>query len=344
MLEKLDLNQKIDKKTYKSMMPKLSNRLFNVEKASWDAGIPVIILFEGWDAAGKGTSIQKLTTPLDPRGFKLYPIRAARTYEKKHPWLWRFWLKLPARGEWAIFDRSWYGRVMVERVEGLIPESEWRRAYRDIVDFERTLADDGHVIIKFFMHISKQEQKKRFEKLSKDPLEAWHVSPEDWEHHRRYDDWLLAYEEAFERTETEWGPWTIVEATDRRFTWVKIYQTVIRKLEERLKALGIELENVEDEDAGDQKQASTEEDESEVDEAMDEVVTALQSAISDVVEIPQALDSEPAEEMTEEPVSEPVAESTDEELSEEWQIAEIETSQRDGQDALNDQGLDVSPD
>jgi polyphosphate kinase 2 (PPK2 family) len=344
MLEKLDLNQKIDKKTYKSMMPKLSNRLFNVEKASWDAGIPVIILFEGWDAAGKGTSIQKLTTPLDPRGFKLYPIRAARTYEKKHPWLWRFWLKLPARGEWAIFDRSWYGRVMVERVEGLIPESEWRRAYRDIVDFERTLADDGHVIIKFFMHISKQEQKKRFEKLSKDPLEAWHVSPEDWEHHRRYDDWLLAYEEAFERTETEWGPWTIVEATDRRFTWVKIYQTVIRKLEERLKALGIELENVEDEDAGDQKQASTEEDESEVDEAMDEVVTALQSAISDVVEIPQALDSEPAEEMTEEPVSEPVAESTDEELSEEWQIAEIETSQRDGQDALNDQGLDLSPD
>ena len=113
MLEKLDLNQKIDKKTYKRTMPALSNRLFNVEKASWDAGIPVIILFEGWDAAGKGTSIQKLTAPLDPRGFKLYPIRAARTYEKKHPWLWRFWLKLPARGEWAIFDRSWYGRVMV---------------------------------------------------------------------------------------------------------------------------------------------------------------------------------------------------------------------------------------
>ena len=188
MLEKLDLNQKIKKKAYKSMMPELSNRLFNVEKASWDAGIPVIILFEGWDAAGKGTSIQKLTAPLDPRGFKLYPIRAARTYEKKHPWLWRFWLKAPARGEWAIFDRSWYGRVMVERVEGLTPESEWRRAYRDILDFERTLADDGHVIIKFFLHISKKEQKKRFENLSNDPLQAWHVSPEDWEHHRRYDD------------------------------------------------------------------------------------------------------------------------------------------------------------
>ena len=234
MLDKIDLNRKLDKKTYQRIMPVLENRLFDVQKASWDARIPVIILFEGWDAAGKGTSIQKLTGPIDPRGYKLYPIRAARTYEKKHPWLWRFWLKIPARGEWAIFDRSWYGRVLVERVENLIPESDWRRAYRDIVDFERTLADDGALIIKYFLHISKQEQKRRFNKLSKDPLTAWHVTPEDWEHHYRYDDWLVAYEEAFERTESEWGPWTIVEATDRRFTWVKIYQTIITSLEERL--------------------------------------------------------------------------------------------------------------
>ncbi|MGE5224036.1 MAG: polyphosphate kinase 2 family protein [Omnitrophica WOR_2 bacterium] len=343
MLEKLDLNQKIKKKAYKSMMPELSNRLFNVEKASWDAGIPVVILFEGWDAAGKGTSIQNLTAPLDPRGFKLYPIRAARTYEKKHPWLWRFWLKLPARGEWAIFDRSWYGRVMVERVEELIPESEWRRAYRDIVDFERTLADDGYMMIKFFLHISKQEQKKRFENLSKDPLEAWHVTPEDWEHHRRYDDWLLAYEEAFERTESEWGPWTIVEATDRRFTRVKIYQTVIHRLEERLKALGVELESVEDEDAGEQEEASIEE-ESEEEEAVEEVVTALQVAISDAGEMPQAHTSEPAEEMMEAPSSEPATGLKEEELSEEWQIAEIEPSQRNGQNELDDQGLDILPD
>ena len=234
MLDKIDLNRKIDKKTYQHIMPELENRLFDVQKASWDARIPVVILFEGWDAAGKGTSIQKLTSPIDPRGYKLYPIRAARTYEKKHPWLWRFWLKTPARGEWAIFDRSWYGRVLVERVENLIPESEWRRAYRDISDFERTLADDGTLIIKYFLHISKQEQKRRFNKLTKDPLTAWHVTPEDWEHHYRYEDWVLAYEEAFERTESEWGPWTIVEATDRRFTWVKIYQTIITGLEERL--------------------------------------------------------------------------------------------------------------
>jgi AMP-polyphosphate phosphotransferase len=230
MLDKIDLSKKVDKKTFKKFMPVLEDRLFEVQKASWDAEIPVVILFEGWDAAGKGTSIQKLTSPIDPRGYKLYPIRASRTFEKKYPWLWRFWLKIPARGEWAIFDRSWYGRVMVERVENLIPESEWRRAFRDITDFERALADDGTLVIKFFLHISKREQKRRFEQLSKDPLNAWHVSPEDWEHHRRYEDWLAAYEEALESTDTEWGPWTIVEATDRRHTWMKIFETVINTL------------------------------------------------------------------------------------------------------------------
>lgn len=264
MLDKIDLNQKIDKKTYKRWMPVLANRLYNVQKGSWDAHIPVVILFEGWDAAGKGTSIQRLTRPLDPRGYKLYPIRAARTHEKKRPWLWRFWLKLPARGEWAIFDRSWYGRVMVERVENLIPEAEWRRAYRDIVDFERALADDGTLLIKFFLHISKAEQKRRFNRLTKDPLTAWHVTAEDWEHHRRYEDWLVAYEEAFERTESEWAPWTIVEATDRRYTWVKIYQTIIRCLEERLnwphEPLPSASEKVEEEVSPDDSQNDSQDD------------------------------------------------------------------------------------
>lgn len=248
MLDKLDLDQKISKKAYKRLAPMLTERLFSLQKASWDAQIPVVLLFEGWDAAGKGTSIQKLTSPLDPRGYKLYPIRAARTYEKKHPWLWRFWLKLPARGEWAIFDRSWYGRVLVERVEKLIPESGWQRAYRDIIDFEHALADDGHLIIKFFLHISKQEQQRRFNLLIKDPLTAWHVTPEDWEHHNNYEEWYVAYEQAFERTETEWGPWTIVEATNRRFTWIKIYQTVIQALEEKLSFPHLSLPSETEED------------------------------------------------------------------------------------------------
>src|SRR3989304_4218661 len=173
MLEKIDLRKKLDKQTYKQNIQILAERLYEVQKGSWDAAIPVVILFEGWDAAGKGTSVQTLTTPLDPRGFKLKPIQATRSYEKQKPWLWRFWKKLPADGEWAIFDRSWYGRVLVERVENLIPEQEWRKAYRDIADFERTIADDGTLIIKFFLHISKKEQKKRFEKLTADSLTAW---------------------------------------------------------------------------------------------------------------------------------------------------------------------------
>ncbi len=234
MLERIDLSNKLDKATYKRLMPELSKGLYELQKVSWATGIPVIILFEGWDAAGKGTSIQRLTRPLDPRGYKLYPIQAARLFEKKRPWLWRFWRALPARGEWAIFDRSWYGRVMVERVEKLIPESEWRRAYREIVEFERTLVDGGHLILKFFLHISKEEQRRRFNKLSKNQNTAWHVSEEDWVHHRQYDIWLRAYEEAFERTDTEWCPWRIIGATDRRYTQMSVCQMVAEALSNRL--------------------------------------------------------------------------------------------------------------
>jgi len=251
MLEKIDLSRALSKEGYDRQIPQLQRRLYDLEKSCWDAKIPTIIVFEGWDAAGKGTSINLLTSRLDPRGFQLYPIREARTFEKQMPWLWRFWLKIPNYGEMAIFDRSWYGRELVERVEGLTPVSEWRKGYRDIVDFERTLADDGCIIIKFFLHIDKKEQKRRFRKLEKDPLTSWHVQPEDWEHHRKYKEYIVAIEEMLERTDTEWGPWTIVEATDRRWARVKIFQTIIQRLEEALMARGSELpeqEPVPDED------------------------------------------------------------------------------------------------
>jgi polyphosphate kinase 2 (PPK2 family) len=234
MLENIDLKVKIKKDVYKERMAGLKERLYIVQQRAWEAGVPVAILFEGWDAAGKGTTIHKLTDPIDPRGYKIYPIRAARTYEKKHPWLWRFWLKLPARGEWAIFDRSWYGRVLVERFLKLITRKECKQAYRDIVDFERNLADDGTLILKFFLHISKKEQKKRFKQLSKDPLNAWRVTDEDRANHKRYKKWLRLYEEMLEQTDSEWGPWTIVEATNRRHTNIKVYETIIHALEERL--------------------------------------------------------------------------------------------------------------
>ncbi|MBN1963151.1 MAG: hypothetical protein JW910_00790 [Anaerolineae bacterium] len=234
MLEKVDLSRKLSKKAYRSQRPRLRRRLYDLQKACWDHGIPTAIVFAGWDAAGKGSTIAEITARLDPRGFKLYPIQAPRTFEMNHPWLWRFWLKTPNKGEMAIFDRSWYGRVLVERVEGFTPEEEWRKAYRDITEFEQMLALDGTVIIKFFLHISQSEQARRFKALAKDPLEAWHVQPEDWEHHAKYDEYLVAYEECFERTDTEWGPWTIVEATDRWFARKKVYDTIIARLEEVL--------------------------------------------------------------------------------------------------------------
>jgi len=141
---------------------------------------------------------------------------------------------------------------------GLTPEEEWRKSYRDIGDFERTLADDGYVITKFFLHISQEEQKRRFKALEKDPLTAWHVQPEDWEHHRNYKQYLVAIEEMLERTDTEWGPWTIVEATDRRWARVKIFETIIRRLEEALKERGFELPEEREMAAGDEEGADSE--------------------------------------------------------------------------------------
>lgn len=238
MLEKTNLDLKMSKKEFKKEQPILRQRLYDLQKAAYDCGMPTIIVFEGWDAAGKGTAINQLTARLDPRGFQVWPIREARTYEKARPWLWRFWLKLPNYGQVGIFDRSWYGRVLVERVEGFAPERKWRRAFRDIADFERNIADDGYVIVKFWMHISKQEQKRRFKVLEKDPLLAWHVQPEDWEHHRKYDQYLLAAEEMMEQTETEYAPWTIIEATDKRWSLNKIFRTIINALENGLEERG----------------------------------------------------------------------------------------------------------
>lgn len=234
MLENINLKKKLAREEYKRMLPNLQKRLYDLEKACWDHRVPSLIVFEGWDASGKGTTIAALTQRLDPRGFKLYPVTAPRTYEQQRPWLWRFWLKAPNRGEMVIFDHSWYGRLLEERVEGTIAQKAWRQAYRDIVEFERMLADDGVVIVKFFLHISKKTQKKRFEMIQADPLEAWRVTDADWARHKRYDDYLAAIEEMLELTESEYGPWTIVEATSKWHARRKVFDTIIGALESRL--------------------------------------------------------------------------------------------------------------
>ncbi len=234
MLSTIDMTVALDDETYKKELVLNQVALTQLGYQVYVQQRPVVIIFEGWDAAGKGGAIKRITEKLDPRGYSVYPIAAPAGEDKTHHYLYRFWRRLPEAGQIAIFDRSWYGRVMVERMEKLISKKDWEVAYRDIVDFERNLADDGALIIKFFLHISKKEQRKRFEKLTADPLNAWRVTAEDWNNHRRYEKWLQVYEEMLERTETEWGPWTIVEATDRNHTNLKVYETIIQALEERL--------------------------------------------------------------------------------------------------------------
>jgi len=234
VLENINLKTKLSREEYKRLVPGLQTRLYDLEKACWDNAVPSIIVFEGWDASGKGTTIAALTQRLDPRGFKLYPITAPRTYEQQYPWLWRFWLKIPNRGEMVIFDHSWYGRVMEERVEHTIPQKAWRQAYRDIVEFERMLADDGTVILKFFLHITKKEQKRRFQMIEANPLEAWRVTRDDWARNKKYGEYLTACEEMLELTESEYAPWTIVEATSKWHARRKVFETIISALERRL--------------------------------------------------------------------------------------------------------------
>ena len=244
MLEQVDLSRKLSKEEYKARLPVLQRRLFELQRYCRNDGLGSLIVFQGWDAAGKGTSIRRLTARLEPRGFQVHAIREPRTSEKHLPWLWRFWRTVPNWGDMAIFDRSWYGRVLVERVEGLTPEPEWRRAYDDINTFERTLSDDHYVIVKFFLHISKKTQKRRFRQLERNPATAWEVEDEDWRHHKQYDEYCVAVEDMLTRTDREWAPWTIVAASNQRWAQVHVMETLVQRLEEGLVRRGFTLPDV----------------------------------------------------------------------------------------------------
>lgn len=237
MLEQADLTFTLTKKAYKQILPLQMERLLDLERRIYEQKRPVIIVFEGWDAAGKGTTIRALTEPLDPRGFKVLPTNAPRTHEQQKPWLWRFWMQIPRHGQIAIFDRSWYGRVLIERVEGLTPIPDWIRAYEEINAFERTLADDQTIFIKFWLHISKAEQLRRFLYLSQQPDLAWHVAAEDWEHHRKYDEYLAAVRDMLANTSSAIAPWSVIPATDANYRTYQVFRTLIERLEA---GLGIE--------------------------------------------------------------------------------------------------------
>ena len=201
-------------------------------------GIPVIIVFEGWSAAGKGTLINELILPLDPRGFTVRSARRPTEEQAFYPFLLRFWKWAPTRGRLAIFDRSWNRRVVTDRIEGQVKGRQLRQAFEDIRSFERQLADEGVIIVKCFLHISKKEQKRRFDVLRGSAATAWRVTKDDLRQHQRYAEYLAAAEDMLTETDADYAPWTVVEAHDRRFATLKIFATVIDALERGVAASG----------------------------------------------------------------------------------------------------------
>lgn len=234
MLEKIDLSKKVDKKTYRRVMDEAEEKLGLLQRECKDAGIPVILVFEGMGAAGKGVQINRLIQALDPRGFDVYACDRPTEDEQMRPFLWRYWTKTPAKGRIAVFDRSWYRSVQVDRFDGLTPEDKLGDAYQDILSFERQLCDDGTVIMKFFLYIDKDEQKRRFKKLEGSKETSWRVTDEDWNRNKYFGRYLKMNEEMLEKTDTDYAPWVIIEAVDKDYAALKIASTVMDRLEYEL--------------------------------------------------------------------------------------------------------------
>ncbi len=203
-------------------------------------GPPVCVLFEGWDASGKGGSIKRLVAPLDPRHVRVVQFAAPTSDEKRHHFLWRFWPVLPGWGGMAVFDRSWYGRVLVERVDGLATREQWLRAYDEINSFERTLADEGTIIVKIWLHISEEEQLKRFERRAADPLKAWKLTDDDWANRGKRAEYEQAVEDMIARTDEPRAPWHAIAAESKRYARVEVVRTVIGAIEAGMRAWGQE--------------------------------------------------------------------------------------------------------
>ena len=244
-LSKLDLSLDLGKKEEEERLEAAQLRLLALRlrlgglTGDGSLGPPVCMVFEGWDASGKGGAIRRLVASLDPRHVRVASIAAPTFDEKRHHFLWRFWPLLPGDGGMAVLDRSWYGRVLVERVEGFATKAEWRRAYKEIEHFEGMLAAEGMLLIKFWMHVSDAEQLKRFEARAKDPLKAWKLTAEDWRNRERRADYEAAVEDMLERTERA-APWHLVEADSKRYARVKVIETVVAEVEAGMRRAGID--------------------------------------------------------------------------------------------------------
>jgi len=235
MLERLDLTLATERAEYNKQLKALQAELHELAFQVYTQKRPVVIVFEGMDASGKGGTIKRLTERIDPRGYVVWPIAAPSGEDKEHHYLYRFWRRLPEQGQIAIFDRSWYGRVLVERLEGYCTEADWRRAYSEINQFERQLTDFGTVIFKFWMHISKQEQLNRFRERERTNYKTWKITDEDWRNRGKWEDYITAAEEMLMKTSAPDSPWTLVEANDKYFARIKSLRTVAEKLRQKLK-------------------------------------------------------------------------------------------------------------
>lgn len=234
-LSQIPLDKTIDHEEYKKELYLCQNKLRDLHNTLYRKKIPVILAYEGWDAAGKGGNIKRITSALDPRGYEVHPIASPEPHEKARHYLWRFWNRLPKDGHIAIFDRTWYGRVMVERLEGFCSENDWQRAYNEINEFEYELASWGAVVIKFWVQIDKDVQLERFTDRQNTPSKQWKITDEDWRNREKWDLYETAIDEMLQKTNTTYAPWVILESNNKKYARIKALKTVIELLEKKLK-------------------------------------------------------------------------------------------------------------
>ena len=236
VLAKVDLTKSYTEKEYHKKKKKLQKKIRKLHGELYRRQIPVIIGFEGWDAGGKGGAIKRLTEKMDPRGFTVNTTAAPNDYEKAHHYLWRFWKNVPKKGHVAVYDRTWYGRVMVERIEGFCTKKEWQRAFKEINDMEAQFVQSGAIVLKFWMQIDKEEQRKRFEERQKNPEKQWKITEEDWRNRDKWDAYEEAVNEMLIRTSTPEAPWVIVEGNCKYYARIKVLEAVIEAIEKRLES------------------------------------------------------------------------------------------------------------
>ena len=255
-LDDVDLTQSLGSKEYERLLEALSWRLAQLRLAlggklgEGGFGPGLLVLFEGWDAAGKGGAIKRLVAPLDARHVRVVQYAAPTADEKRHFYLGRFVQHLPGHGGMAVFDRTWYGRVLVERIEGFASVEQWQRAYAEIVDFERSLFLEGTIVVKFWIHLSKDEQLRRFTSREADPLKRWKLTDEDWRNRERWDEYAAAIEDMLDRTDTSWAPWHVIPGDNKKFARIAVMDAVIAEIERGCQHAGFELPDGRNDDEG----------------------------------------------------------------------------------------------